>query len=76
MYVALGGLVHVVGVAEQTLCCVALEGAELGGAAMPVVPQKIGCEECVSLIEYVKQIPNKHHRERKRPVRKTRFSES
>jgi hypothetical protein len=72
-YCALAGLIHLVGIAEQTLCGMALEGAEFGGPAMAVVAQRIRCDQCISLIEYVKSVPNSLHRDRKRLQRTNRL---
>lgn len=73
MYCALEGSVHIVGEAETTLCGNALEGEEGETAALNVVPQRITCERCKVIIEYVKAIPNKYHHTRRRPQRTNRF---
>lgn len=65
-YCASQGLVHVVSFAEYTLCGQALEGENGDDQALDVVPQKIGCARCIEMIEFVKSIPNKYHRARKR----------
>lgn len=65
-YFALQGSVHIVGFAEYTVCGFAMEGEDGDAEGMYVVPQKVTCERCIEVIEYVKTIPNKHHRARRR----------
>lgn len=70
-YWAMEGSVHLIAKAEYTLCGAAMEGEDGDDDGMAVVPQKITCEQYVAIIEFVKAIPNKYHRRRKKPVRIT-----
>lgn len=70
MYVATGGLVHLIGLAENTLCGMAQDGENGELTPLQVVPQKIGCDDCRAFIEYVKKVPNRYHRDRKRRARR------
>jgi hypothetical protein len=70
-YCAMEGSVHLVGLAEYTLCGTALEGAysddpNHSDPAMSVAAQRVTCEKCVDLIEYVKAVPSTYHRKRRR----------
>lgn len=67
-YWAMEGSVHLIAKAEYTICGAALEGENGDGDGMPVVPQLITCEQCVEVIEYVKSIPNKYHRARRKKL--------
>lgn len=71
LYIALGGTVHAASQAES-ICGTTLCGKLVAGDkhALPVVPQRIGCERCIVLLELAEQIPRKFYRQRKRRVSK------